>query len=88
MALTAEEKHRLSKQFVRIAYKKNNRVATVDVPAILAAAEAIHTHLSSAAIQTAINNQFPEPFKSNTGLPEKAFIVAAVASFLAGELPN
>ena len=56
MALTASEKTRAAKQFVRVAYNKLNITASVDVPEIEAAAEAIYDYLNSGAVQTAINN--------------------------------
>ena len=87
MALTADEKRRASTQFTKVAYKKLNITAHVDIPEIEAAAEAIFDYLSTAEVQTAINNQFPTEFKDNASGPEKAIMLAVAALLIAGEIP-
>jgi hypothetical protein len=88
MPLSADEKRRAAKYLIRTAYKKLNITASVDVLAIEAAAEAIYDYLNGAGVQAAINNEFPEPFKSDASAAEKAIIVAVAALHIAGELPN
>lgn len=88
MPLTTDEKRKAAKYFIRTAYKKLGITASVSAPDIEAAAENIADYLGGASVQTAIDNQFPEPFKSSASPSEKAIIVGVAALYLAGELPD
>ncbi len=72
MALTAQQLRELAVELARAT-----GMEAMAKPDIIAAATALDTFLG--ANQTAINNAFPEPFKTNATTPQKAALLSYVA---------
>lgn len=86
--MTPEEKRKAARQYILWAYRKLGLTANVDVPSIEAAIDALVAYLQQPGVQTAINDELPEPYKSDAVQAEKAVALAVAALFLGTLLPS
>lgn len=84
MPITDEESRKVARVFAEELFVSRDNTANLDLEEIRAAVSDLTDFIEGNA--TAINNAFPEPFKSEATLAQKRYVLALAAMKLAGLL--
>ena len=82
--LSDADREAAMRRFVARLFVEPNNTAILTSTDVKAAVVAIDNWIDGAAVQTTINAQFPEPFKSTATGAQKAAVLAVVAAHRAG----